>query len=267
MAKLMLLLVLICSAFLQAQDHVKTKVIDYNQGGVELRGFFAWNDSLQQPLPGILVVHEWWGLNDYARMRTRRLAEMGYAAFALDMYGNGQVAENAEQAGKLAGQFYQDRQLMRDRAAAGLQVLKSQPPVDKNKLAAIGFCFGGSTALELARSGADLDAVVSFHGGLSTPNPADAKNIKGQVLVLHGGEDPHVKPEEVMDFWNEMQNAGVQWQLNVYGGAVHSFSNPASGSDKSSGVAYNETAAKRAWRDMKLFFNEIWNIEPEPQIH
>ncbi|MBN2366271.1 MAG: dienelactone hydrolase family protein, partial [Calditrichaeota bacterium] len=178
-------------------------------------------------------------------------------AFSLDMYGDGKIAKDADEASKLAGKFYQDRQLMRNRAAAGLEVLKSQDITDTLKLGAIGFCFGGTTVLELARSGADVDAIVSFHGGLQTPHPEDATNIKGSVLVNHGADDPYVKTEEVLGFQDEMRQGNVDWQMNIYGDAVHSFTNPAAGSDKSSGAAYNEKAAERSWKAMQVFFREI----------
>jgi len=147
---------------------------------------------------------------------------------------------------------------MRARAQAGLETLKSQPMVDAKRLAAIGYCFGGTTVLELARSGADVVGVVSFHGGLDTPNPVDAKNIRGKVLVLQGGDDPFVPPEQVTAFQDEMRKAGVDWQFVTYGGAVHSFTNPASGNDNSKGAAYNAAADRRSWLAMQQFFNELF---------
>ena len=174
------------------------------------------------------------------------------------MYGNGEVAKTPEEAGALAGKFRGDRRLMRDRLGAGLAVLRDNKLTDPKRLAAIGYCFGGTTVLELARSGADIAGVVSFHGGLDTANPADAKNIRCKVLVLHGADDPHVPPEQVLAFQDEMRKAGVDWQMIFYGGAVHSFTNPASGSDNSKGVAYNERADKRSWEAMELFFSEIF---------
>lgn len=147
---------------------------------------------------------------------------------------------------------------MRERAKAGLETLKAQKQVDRNRLAAIGYCFGGTTVLELARSGADLKGTVSFHGGLATPNSADAKNITGRVLALHGADDPFVKADEVAAFQDEMRTAGVDWQLNIYGGAVHGFTNPEAGNDNKKGAAYNEKADKRSWEAMKVFFREIF---------
>ncbi len=253
-----LLILLILTVSLVAQDGIKTEVVEYTHQDKTLQGFFAYDSEIKGKRAGILVVHEWRGHNDYVRKRARQLATMGYIAFALDMYGKGVLAKNSQEASKLAGQFYDDRQLMRNRAAAGLQVLKEHPLTDTSNLAAIGFCFGGTTVLELARSGADLEGFVSFHGGLSTPDTTDSHNIQGSVLILHGADDPFVPTKEVLTFQEEMRNAHVDWQMNIYGGAVHSFTNPASGSNKSSGAAYHEKAAKRAWRDMQQFFNEIF---------
>jgi dienelactone hydrolase len=250
---------LVVAAFgLMGQNSVKTEEIEYKDGDTVLKGFLAYDSSQQGQRPGVVVVHEWWGLNDYARSRARQLAQMGYAAFAVDMYGNGMVARDAGEAAKLAGQIYQDRHLMRKRVAAGVEVLKSQTVTDPDKLAAIGFCFGGSTVLELARSGADLKGFVSFHGGLSTPQPAGSGAIKGAVLVLHGADDPHVKTSDVLAFQEEMRKAGADWQMNIYGNAVHSFTNPAAGNDNSRGSAYNKKAAERSWKAMQLFFTEIF---------
>jgi dienelactone hydrolase len=260
---LLLILGLFSIGYSQAEmttrPQIESRSIEYKHDDMVLEGFLAYDANVTEKRPGILVVHEWWGHNDYAKQRATELAELGFIAFALDMYGKGVVTSNPQKASELAGQFYQDRQLMRDRAAAGLEVLKKQDFTDTNNLAVIGFCFGGTTALELARSGADIDGCVSFHGGLNTPNTEDAKNIKASVLVLHGADDPYVKTEEVLAFQDEMRKAGVDWQMHYYSGAVHSFTNPAAGSDNSQGAAYNETAAKRSWKDMQVFFKDILN--------
>ena len=237
---------------------VQTKAIEYQDGDVVLEGYLAWDDARTGQRPGILVVHEWWGLNDYAKSRARQLAELGYVAFAVDMYGKGVLAKTREEAQKLTGPFYKDRKLMRQRAAAGLEVLRKQELVDTTRIAAIGYCFGGTTVLELARSGANLVGVVSFHGGLATPDPEEAKAIKAKVLVLTGAADPSVPPEQVKAFQDEMTKAGVDWYLTSYGGAVHAFTNPASGHDPSKGVAYNAAADRRSWTAMKDFFTEIF---------
>jgi dienelactone hydrolase len=235
-----------------------TETVEYTHNDVTLEGYLAYDDSVKGKRPGVLVAHEWWGLNDYTRKRTEQLAGLGYVAFAMDMYGKGVRPKTAEEAGMLASMFRSNRQFMRDRARAGLDVLRNHELVDRGRIAAIGYCFGGGVVLELARSGADIGGVVSFHGNLDDPNPADAKNIRAEVLVLHGGSDPYVTPEQVMAFWKEMNATNVVWQINVYGGAVHSFTNPASGNDPSKGVAYNDRADRDSWEAMKRFLTEIF---------
>ena len=235
---------------------VRTEVVEYRHGAVVLEGYIAYDDSGKGKRPGVLVVHEWMGHNPYVRMRAEKLAREGYVAFALDMYGKGVRAKDSKEAAALAGIYKGDRKLMRARAAAGLEVLARHPKVDPSRLAAIGYCFGGTTVLELARGGADLRGVVSFHGGLDTPSAEDARNIRGKVLVLHGADDPYVKPAEVAAFQEEMRKAGVDWQFVAYGGAVHSFTNPGAGSDNSKGAAYNEKADRRSWEAMEDFLEE-----------
>ncbi len=237
---------------------VQTKVVEYKQGDQILEGYLAWDDAVTGLRPGVLVVHEWTGLGDYAKMRTRKLAELGYIAFAADIYGKGIRPATSQEAGAQAGIYKKNPKLMRQRVCAGLDVLRREPLCDPKRVAAIGYCFGGTCVLELARSGAGVAGVVSFHGGLATASPADAKNIRGKVLVLHGGDDPHVPPKEVEAFEDEMRAAGVDWQLVVYGGAVHAFTNPGSGNDKSRGAAYNAAADRRSWQAMKAFFGEIF---------
>jgi dienelactone hydrolase len=239
-----------------AQAEVKSEVVEYRHGDVVLEGYLAYDAALKGKRPGVLVVHEWQGHNPYVRKRAEQLARLGYVAFALDMYGKGMIAKDAKEAAALAGIYKGDRKLMRTRAAAGLDVLRGRPETDPKRLAAIGYCFGGTTVLELARSGADLASVVSFHGGLDTPTPEDAGNIKGKVLALHGGDDPFVPVKQVEAFQEEMRKGGVDWQFVSYGGAVHSFTNPGSGNDNSKGAAYNERADRRSWEAMKAFFAE-----------
>ncbi len=221
----------------RAEAKIHTEAVEYRDGDTILEGYLAYDDSVKEKRPGVVVVHEWWGLNDYVKGRAEELANLGYVAFAIDMYGKGVRAKTAEEAGKLAGIYRADRKLMRRRAAAGLAVLRDYPLTDTRKIAAIGYCFGGGVVLEMARAGTDIAGVVSFHGDLSNPNPEDAKNIRASVLVLHGADDPFVKQEQVDAFWNEMRKTSADWQLNVYSGAVHSFTNPASGNDPSKGIA------------------------------
>ena len=241
-----------------AMAKLHTETIEYKHGDAVLEGYLAYDDATTGKRPGVLVVHEWKGLGTYARSRADQLANMGYVAFAVDMYGKGIRPTTNEEASAEAGKLYNDIPLMRARAIAGLQILKSRPNVDSMKIAAIGYCFGGKTVLELARSGVAIAGVVSFHGTLATPNPEDANNIKCKVLVCHGGIDPNVPPDQVKAFEDEMAAAKVDWQLIAYGGAVHSFTNPESGNDPSRGVAYNERADKRSWQAMLNFFSEIF---------
>lgn len=253
--------VVVLLASCTARAAVKTEIVKYKSGDTEFVGFVAYDDAPGKR-PGVLVAPEWWGLNDYAKSRARQLAEMGYVAFAIDPYGGGKVAADAAEAGKMATALKQNPAELRARAAAALDLLKKNDRVDGAKLAAIGYCFGGTTVLELARGGADVLGVVSFHGALATPSPAKAGQIKAQVLALHGGDDPFVPPAEVAGFQKEMTAAGAKWELNVYGGAVHSFTNPDVDKLKMEGAAYNASADKRSWAAMKQFFAELFGPRP-----
>jgi dienelactone hydrolase len=244
------------AAAASAGAEVKGEAVEYRHGDAVLEGYLAYDDAIAGKRPGVLVVHEWMGHDPYVRKRAEQLARLGYVAFALDMYGKGVRPKDAKEAAALAGKYKGDRKRMRDRAGAGLAVLRNHPAADPARLAAIGYCFGGTAALELARGGADLAAVVSFHGGLDTPAPEDARNIKGKVLALHGGDDPFVPPAQVEAFQAEMRRGRVDWQFVSYGGAVHSFTNPEAGNDNSKGAAYNEAADRRSWIAMKAFFEE-----------
>jgi dienelactone hydrolase len=251
----LLLALVACAA---ATAEIQTHVVTYDHEGVTLEGYFAFDDSLEGKRPGVLVVHEWWGHNDYARRRARELAELGYVAFALDMYGKGKLATTPEAARELATPFYRDRSVMRSRAQAGLAQLRKHERVDASRLGAIGYCFGGTVVLELARSGADLDGVVSFHGGLSTPSPDDARQIKGEVLICNGADDAAVPPDQQQAFHDEMRAANVKYTFISYGGSVHAFSNPAADKVGMSNVAYNERADRRSWAHMKIFFDDVF---------
>lgn len=241
-----------------ASAEIRLETVEYQQGDTVLEGVLAYDPTMSSTRPGIVVVHDWMGVSDYVKDRARQLAELGYVVLAADIYGKGVRPETREAAAAEAGKYRADRALLRARVRAAVDVLKKRLEVDPTRIAAIGYCFGGGTVLELARDGADIAGVVSFHGNLDTPNPADAKNIKAKVLVLHGADDPHVPPAQVTAFQEEMRTAGVDWQLVMYGGAVHSFSNPGAGSDYSQGNAYNEKADKRSWIAMKDFFKELF---------
>ncbi|MCG3204446.1 MAG: hypothetical protein KCHDKBKB_01161 [Elusimicrobia bacterium] len=253
----MLVMVFLLNA-LSLQAAMKSQMVTYKQGSAVLEGYLVYDDAQTGPRPGVLVAHEWMGLNDYAKKRADQLAGLGYVAFALDVYGKGKSVTNPADAAKLSGQYKADRPLLRGRMQAGLNVLAKNPQVDPKRIGAIGYCFGGTSVLELARSGAEVQGVVSFHGGLSSPTPMDAKNIKAKVLVFNGADDPHVSSDEIRAFEKEMQGGQVDWQFVNMGGAVHGFTNPAGGNDNSKGYAYNEKADKRSWEGMKLFFAEVF---------
>ena len=236
------------------------KIVEYKEGNTLLEGYLAAIPSTsKKDRPGVLVVHEWTGLGDYAKGRADQLAQLGYIAFAADIYGKGIRPKSPKEAGETASIYKKDRKLMRARVLSALEVLKKQPGIDKNKIGAIGYCFGGTTVLELARSGAPVQGVVSFHGGLSTPTPQEAKQIRAKVLALHGADDPYVTAEEVSFFEKEMREGGVDWQLVKYSKAVHSFTNPDAGNDNSQGAAYNASADHRSWIAMKSFFDELFH--------
>jgi dienelactone hydrolase len=237
---------------------IRTSDFSYEHNGVELQGFFAYDDSIKGKRPGVLIIHEWNGLGDYVKNRAEQLASEGYVAFAMDMYGKGIRPTTPEESGQQAGIYRSNRQLMRQRALVSLDQLKAHRLTDAERVAAIGYCFGGGAALELSRGGADVQGIVSFHGNLDTPDPNDAKNIKAKILVLHGADDPFVPKESIDAFHQEMRNAGVDWQMVYYSNAVHAFTNPASGNDNSRGAAYNKVADKRSYRAMIDFFNEIF---------
>ena len=237
---------------------IKSQPIEYKQGDTVCEGWLVYDDASKDKRPGVLVAHQWKGLIAYEKRRAEMLARLGYVVICADIYGKGVRVDNPQDAAKLATKYKDDRPLLRARVNAAFDQLKKQPLVDARRTAAIGYCFGGTTVLELARSGADVAGIVSFHGGLNTPTPDDATRIKGKVLALHGADDPYVPPTEVAAFEEEMRKAKIDWQLVGYGGAVHSFTMKEAGSDNSKGAAYNEKADQRSWEAMKVFFAEIF---------
>lgn len=254
-------LILFGWVFTVVQAAIKEETFEYKVGDTVMTGYMAYDDSIAGPRPGVLVVHEWWGHNAYARKRARMLAELGYTGFALDMYGDGKVATHPEDAGKFAGEVRKNMKVATERFNTAREILQKNKFTDPNKIAAIGYCFGGGVVLAMARSGMDLKGVVSFHGSLGTDNPAKKGMVKAQVLVLHGAEDPFTKPEEIAAFKNEMETAGVNYKFIAYPGAKHSFTNPEAdnfGKQFNLPLAYNEKADKESWQAMQTFLKNVF---------
>lgn len=237
---------------------MKTESIEYRDGDVTLKGYLAFDDQTSHKRPGILVMPEAFGLGAHAKERAVRLAALGYVALAADPYGNGLEVTDLQEAIKLASALREDPAKFRQRARVALDKLASLPQVDASQLAMIGYCMGGTFSLELARDGAPLKGVVSFHGGLETQRPAAAGQIKAKILVCHGADDPFVPPAQVNAFAEEMTKAGADWQVISYGGTVHSFTNPNAGSVGTPGIAYNKQTDERSWKAMRAFFDEIF---------
>lgn len=233
--------------------------IEYKEGDTTLEGFVYYdNAKAGKKLPGVVIVHHWMGVGDYVKMRAEQMAKLGYIAFVADIYGKGVRPKDAKEASALASKFREgDRKSLRARAEAAFNELKKNKNVNPEKISAMGYCFGGTTVLEMARMGLPLKGALSFHGGLNTTNPADAKNIKTPLLVMHGAIDPFVKPEEVAAFQKEMNDANIDYQFVAYSGAVHSFTEKEAGDDTAKGAAYNEKADKRSFADMKTFLDEV----------
>lgn len=238
---------------------IKTEAVQYREGSTELEGFIVYDDALRGG-PGVVVVHDWMGISDDTKIKASELAALGYVAFVADIFGKGVRPADSKAAGELAGKYKADRPLLRKRALAALEALKKNPRVNKNKIAAQGYCFGGTTVLEMALSGAPLVAVTSLHGGLEFPDlQKDVKKIKAKLLVLHGAIDPFVSPAELTTFTKALDEAKTDYQFIAYSGAVHSFTNPKAGNDIKKGAAYNPVAEKRSFEALKSFYAEVLN--------
>ena len=231
--------------------------LQYMAEGMASQGFLAMPKKTTGKVPGVIIVHDWMGPSEFTEKKAKEVAELGYVAFAADIYGKGNSPKNMKEAAEIATKYKNDRKLLRAKVIAAMEELKKVPSVDPKRIVVMGYCFGGTTALELARSGADIAGVVSFHGGLSNPTPADAKNIKGKALIMHGAIDPYVPADEVAAFQKEMNEAGVDYQFIAYSGAVHAFAVPGAGNDPKVGAAYNATADRRSWDEFKHFMNEV----------
>lgn len=256
--KLILSMILLAGSLASAK--IKSEVVEYKDGESVLEGVLTYDDALvkKKKLPGIVIVHDWMGVGDYVKMRAEQMAKLGYVALAADIYGKGVRPKDAKEAGELAGKFKAgDRKEMRSRGVAAYNFLAANKNVDAGKISAMGYCFGGTAVLEMAKQGLDLKGVVTFHGGLSSVSPDDAKKIKAQVLVLHGAIDPYVPAAEVAQFQKELNDAKVNYEFVAYSGAVHAFTEKHAGTDITKGAAYNEVADKRSFAAMQTFLTEV----------
>lgn len=240
-----------------ASGDVMAEPFEYHDGPTRCVGYVAYDRATDTRRPGVLIAPEWWGITDHTRTVARRLAQAGYVALVADVYGDGQTTEDPKRAGELASPFYADRALMRRRATAALNALRGHARVDAARVAAIGYCFGGSVVLELARAGSDVRAAVSFHGGLRTPEPAQPGRVRAHVLVITGAADPMVPADEREGFIAEMERAGARYELLVLGGAQHSFTNPAADTYNIPGVRYDRAADERSWEAMTTLFTRV----------
>jgi dienelactone hydrolase len=245
----------------KAEAKVVGKNVEYSAQGTVLKGYLAYDDKISGKRPGILVVHEWWGLNEYARKRARMLAALGYTALAVDMYGDGKQAMHPDEAGKFSGDIFKNFDVGKARFLAAEDYLKQQPTVDPGRIAAIGYCFGGGVVLNMARQGADLAGVASFHGNLKAVKPAGPGMVKAKIRVYTGGADKLVPPEAVDAFKKEMADAKADYRITVYPGALHSFTSPDAtklGKKFNLPMAYDAQADKESWQDMKEFFSTLF---------
>lgn len=237
-----------------AEAAVQTKLVTYKHGDLDCHGFLAWDDAIEGLRPGVLVVHEWWGLDAYAKRRTEMLAKLGYVAFAADMYGEGKTVTHPKDAGEMAGRVRANVDDWRQRGLAALDVLKSQPQCDKSKLAAIGYCFGGSTVQQLAFAGTDLQAVASFHGGLVQPTPEQVKATKAEILICNGADDSFIPAAAIKSFREALDKGAAKYEFISYPGARHSFTVPEADSHGIDGLKYNKEADEKSWADMRKLF-------------
>jgi dienelactone hydrolase len=244
-----------------ANAKVVTEAVSYLHRDVQLEGYLAYDDSSKDKRPGILIVHEWWGLNAYVRGRAEQLAAMGYVAFALDMYGKGKVTQHPNEAGEWSNQIISNVHLWQQRALAGLEVLKKHSGTYSERLAAIGYCFGGATVQQLAYSGADIRGVVSFHGSLVSPGKIIVKEVKAKILLCHGADDPFAEPQTIIQYIDAMKVSGLDWQMIFYGGVRHGFTNPEADKVGLAALKYSKSADERSWGHMNLFFEEIFRLK------
>ena len=237
------------------------KTVEYTADSVSLKGYLSYDNSITGKRPAIIVVHEWWGITDYPKKRADMLASLGYVAFVADMYGDGKIADNPGDAQKYAGESMKDLSLLKAKFLAARDLLMKDENVDPNRIAAIGYCYGGGVVLNMARLGIDIKGVVSFHGSLATKMPAEKGKIKARILVCNGGADKFVTGKDIDNFKKEMKNAGTHFKFISYDGALHAFTNPAAtelGIKFSMPIAYNEKADKKSWKEMQKFLAVIF---------
>jgi dienelactone hydrolase len=256
LASAILVMLLITSSTVLA--NMKTETVEYKVGDQTFKGYLAYDDSTDVKRPGVIVIHEWWGLNDYVKRRAEQLAQLGYVAFCPDMFGDGKTTTDPKQAGEWATAVMSAPDKAKARQQAAMEQIKKIAQVDTNRIGAMGYCFGGSNALSMARAGMDLKGVVSFHGSLGTMSPAKKGDVKAKVLVLHGAADPMVPVDQVVNFQKEMDEAGADWTVVAYSKAVHAFTNPDADKFNIPGVAYNENADRRSWKAMQMFWDEVF---------
>jgi dienelactone hydrolase len=244
-----------------AEPNIMGQEVSYSSGATVMKGYLAYDKNIKGKRPGVLVVHEWWGHNEYARKRARMLAEMGYAALAVDMYGDGKQAMHPDEAGKFSSEVMKNFDTAKARFTAAMDLLKKQHMVDPGEIAAIGYCFGGGVVLNMARQGVDLKGVASFHGSLVPVNPAQPGSVKAKILVLHGGDDKFTTAEQIDAFKKEMKDAGADFQFITYPGAMHSFTNPDADTYAKKfnlPLGYNAEADKKSWAELGTFLGQIF---------
>jgi dienelactone hydrolase len=254
-------LLLTHSGLAAANPKIQEKVVDYSAPGIVMKGYLAYDENITGKRPGVMVVHEWWGLNDYTRKRARMLAELGYTALAVDMYGEGKEALNPDDATKLSSGVMNNFDGAVARFSAALDYLKQQPTVDPYNIAAIGYCFGGGIVLNMARQGIDLKGVASFHGSLTPVKPAKPGAVKAKILILNGAADKFITPEQIEAFKQEMKAADVGYQFISYPGALHAFTNPEAdmyAKKFNLPIGYNADADKKSWEELKMFLHDIF---------
>lgn len=240
-----------------ANAKIVAEAVQYEHDGVHLEGYLAYDDAQSGKRPAVIVVHEWWGLNDFAKEQARRIAELGYVGFAADMYGGGKNTTSREEASQMARGIASDPAKFRARAKAAFDTVAKNPHVDAERIAAIGFCFGGTTVMQMAYNGLPLVGVVSFHGSLPAVDESERGQVKAKILALHGAADTFVSPEDLAKFQAALGDQ-VDWQLIIYAGAKHAFTNPAADKAGIDGVAYQKAAAERSWQHMRLFLADVF---------